>query len=100
MAEGENVLGEERVEEYKRIFDYYPRLRELAQEYWDQVKLLEPGPDSVEVEEAILTSTVLQMADVLLGDSIFIKAMRVANADPLENVICESLAMIDIVQNL
>lgn len=62
--------------------------------------MLKPGSDSVEKESEILTDTIVQMVDILVGSSLFLKAMRKANSDSLENAIPESLKMIDIIQDL
>lgn len=106
MSDPEKGLAEgaeraQLVKTYRRIFDWKPELKDLASSYWDQMGLLDlDDPRTSAIEEGISGKIVIQMADILLDNPVFKRAIREAGVDPLDTAIQESLAMIDIIPDL
>jgi len=96
MSENESRSREKLVEEYKLIFKQFPELKEWAQKYWEEIKVLEAEEDAIEKEEQILSRTVFAMSHILLNNNTFIQAMGKTGSDPTTNAVFESLEMIDI----
>ena len=100
MAQNVELSREVLIAQYRLVFKKYPELKTLAEGYWDQTKTLKPGPTSIEIEDQILTNTVIQMVDVLTSSFLFTEAISKVKGDLLEKAINESLMMIDIVQDI
>lgn len=90
------------MDQTRQIFRYLPRLRILASGYWDKLDLLQVNSQEniEETEEKILKDVVIQMANILLDDPIFNKAVQKTNVNPLDEALMECLQMIDIIPDL
>lgn len=88
------------VKEYRLIFDSVPLLKELALGYWKEVERLEDNPNAISLEEELFDCTVINIANILLDDTTFMKAMRQEGTDPINNAIIESFYMLEVVLDI
>lgn len=88
------------IEDYKVVFESLPRLEHLAMGYWQHIGVLTHGPAAAEEERIIFVNTVIEMAEILLDDGIFQRAMSQVGAKMEENAIMESILMIEVVQDI
>ncbi len=89
------------VKDYQLVYESIPQLKELALGYWEKTgKLLSDDVDIVEEENLIFSSTVLEMAKILLEDKNFQAAMSRVGTNSEENAIVESVLMIETVLDI
>lgn len=101
MIERINHDRQKLIRDYKVIFESLPQLKYLALDYWKQTEGLSPNdPYVLEGEDFIFSSTVLEMANILLEDDNFQKAMSKMNANQEESAIIESVMMIEVVLDI
>ncbi|OQA83549.1 MAG: hypothetical protein BWY29_00205 [Microgenomates group bacterium ADurb.Bin238] len=88
------------IEDYKIVFDSLPQLEHLALSYWERTKRLKPSPNAVEEEKYVFHNIIFQMANILLNDEGFQRAMEEEGVDAVENAIIECVLMVETVLDI